>query len=151
MATLEHRIDAADLSPQEKAELPRLLQSLQASGHALLTTPEGQHVALPAPVYQLLVQVLSAMKQGRALSLMPEDEGGCTAQGAGGQRGRSRQDRVTLLEKGEIPFHRVGKHRRIRLKDLLAYEQTRAKDRRRRLDALFGRLQSEGLYDNEPA
>ena len=150
MATLEHRIDAADLSPQEKAELPRLLQSLQASGHALLTTPEGQHVALPAPVYQLLVQVLSAMKQGRALSLMPEDEA-FTTQAAADQLGMSRQHLVTLLEKGEIPFHRVGKHRRIRLKDLLAYEQTRAKDRRRRLDALFGRLQSEGLYDNEPA
>lgn len=150
MATLEHRIDAADLSPQEKAELPRLLQSLQASGHALLTTPEGQHVALPAPVYQLLVQVLSAMKQGRALSLMPEDEA-FTTQAAADQLGMSRQHLVTLLEKGEIPFHRVGKHRRIRLKDLLAYEQTRAKDRRGRLDALFGRLQSEGLYDNESA
>jgi excisionase family DNA binding protein len=150
MATLEHRIDAADLSPQEKAELPRLLQSLQASGHAVLTTPQNQHIALPAPVYHLLVQVLSAMKQGRALTMMPEDEA-FTTQAAADQLGMSRQHLVTLLEKGEIPFHRVGKHRRIRLKDLIAYEQARAKDRRGRLDALFGQLKSEGLYDNDPA
>ena len=146
MPTLEHRIDATDLSPAELAELPRLLQSLQASGHALLTSPDGRQIALPAPVFNLLVQVLSAMKQGRVLTLMPEDEA-FTTQAAADRLGMSRQHLVNLLERGELPFHRVGKHRRVRLKDLLTYERTRALDRRARLDALFGRLQAEGVYD----
>ena len=147
MATLEHRIAATDLSPQEKAALPRLLQLLQAPDSAFLTTPEGQHIVLPAPIFKLLVEVLTAMKQGRSIALVPEDEA-FTTQAAADYLGMSRQHLVTLLENGEIPFHRVGAHRRVQFKDLRAYSATRAKDRRERIDALFGRLRDEGLYDN---
>jgi len=32
-----------------------------------------------------------------------------------------------LLEDGALPFHRTGKHRRVRLADLMQYKETRAR------------------------
>jgi hypothetical protein len=56
---------------------------------------------------------------------------------------------VTLLENGEIPFHRVGSHRRVTFKDLLAYEKVRDAKRRKSLDSLFTKLHKEGYYDTD--
>ena len=56
---------------------------------------------------------------------------------------------VTLLESGQIPFHRVGSHRRVTFKDLLTYEKARDEGRRKTLNGLFSKLQQEGLYDTD--
>ena len=72
-----------------------------------------------------------------------------TIQAAANHLGMSRQFFVTLLESGQIPFHRVGSHRRINFQDLRAYESKRDTERRSRLGGLFKRLQSEGHYDND--
>jgi len=37
----------------------------------------------------------------------------------------SRPHLVKLLEDGALPFHRTGKHRRIRFADLMQYKETR--------------------------
>ncbi|HEX8817710.1 MAG TPA: excisionase family DNA-binding protein [Terriglobales bacterium] len=64
--------------------------------------------------------------------------------------GMSRQYLVTLLEKGEIPFHRVGTHRRIYARDVLAYKAKRDLSRRNILDDLARAEYAEGLYDQVP-
>ena len=150
MATLDQRIDVSDLTPQERADLPRLLVLLQDPGNATLTTPEGQHLALPGPVYRVVIEALTALKQDRAFAFMPEDET-FTTQAAANFLGMSRQHLVTLLESGEIPFHRVGAHRRVQFRDLRNYADSRSANRRQTLDTLFGHIRDEGLYDNEDA
>jgi excisionase family DNA binding protein len=42
----------------------------------------------------------------------------------------SRQYLVRLLDEGRIPFRKTGKHRRIRIEDVLAFKESRDKDRR---------------------
>jgi excisionase family DNA binding protein len=58
----------------------------------------------------------------------------------------SRQHLVDLLEKGEIPHHKVGTHRRVTFKDLLVYEKKRDKTRRIAMDRLSEQVISAGLY-----
>ena len=105
-------------------------------------------IALPQPIFNVLVKLIQDMRHGKAVVLMPEDET-ITTQAAANFLGMSRQHFVTLLESGQIPFHRVGSHRRVSLKDLMAYAQVRDGDRRAGLDRLFKKLKSEGHYDTD--
>jgi len=63
--------------------------------------------------------------------------------------GMSRQYFVTLLESGDIPFHKVGSHRRVYFKDLRTYAKKRDANRRDGLNRLFKRMDLEGHYDTE--
>ena len=55
---------------------------------------------------------------------------------------------VKLLEQGAIPFHKVGSHRRVYLRDLMAYASKRDKNSRKSLDKLFSEVEKEGVCDN---
>lgn len=63
--------------------------------------------------------------------------------------GVSRPTLIKLLEDGKIPFEQPGRHRRIRLDDLLAYRDRRRKERSRTLDELVQQTEASGLYDDE--
>jgi len=54
---------------------------------------------------------------------------------------------VDLLKQGEIPFHKVGTHRRIYRKDVLDYQAKRDKNRKRILGKIAKRAVAEGDYD----
>jgi excisionase family DNA binding protein len=101
---------------------------------------------LPEPVFQVLVKVLQEMRHGRAVVLMPEEET-FTTQAAANYLGMSRQFFVTLLESGQIPFHRVGTHRRVSFKDLGDYAKGRDAERREAMSGLRRKVKCAGLYD----
>ena len=85
------------------------------------------------------------MAERRTVVLVPEDET-FTTQAAADYLGVSRQHLVDLLEGGQIPFHKVGSHRRVAFRDLLAYEKRRDKERRAALDELARAVDEAGLY-----
>ena len=58
----------------------------------------------------------------------------------------SRQYLVRLLDAGEIPFTRTGKHRRLRADDVLAYKGRRDLKRRAALGELARLSQEAGGY-----
>lgn len=78
---------------------------------------------------------------------MLHEEETFTTQAAANFLGMSRQFLVDLLEKGVIPHHRVGSHRRVYFKDLLEYQRIRDEERRKGLDRLFDQIDRAGLYD----
>jgi len=146
MGLTENRVDASLLSEEERRLLQQLLDLTQRDQHPCLKGSDGTEIRLPEPVYQMLVSVLQDMRDGRAVVLMPEDET-FTTQAAANYLGMSRQYFVKLLESGKIPFHKVGSHRRVSLKDLRAYEKVRDTERRGRLNRLFKEVNQAGHYD----
>lgn len=54
---------------------------------------------------------------------------------------------VSLLDAGEIPYHDTGRHRRIYLRDVLAYKNCRDESRRMALQALVDDAQNLGIYE----
>jgi excisionase family DNA binding protein len=86
------------------------------------------------------------MREGKALLLLPESESS-TTQAAAEFLGVSRPFVVDLLEKGAIPHHKVGTHRRVYLKDLMEYQRQRDTRRRATLDDLRSEVDEAGLYD----
>jgi excisionase family DNA binding protein len=59
----------------------------------------------------------------------------------------SRPHLVKLLERGEIPYHRAGSHRRVVLEDLLVYKEKRDRERLEALDEITRISDELCLYD----
>lgn len=57
----------------------------------------------------------------------------------------SRHFLVGLLEKGDIPFHKVGTHRRVRYQDVMAYKTHLDAQRHQALDELAAQAQELGM------
>ena len=74
------------------------------------------------------------MTQGRSLVLIPEEKQ-LTTQQAGALLGASRPFLIRLLDAGEMPYSLVGKHRRIKLSDVMDYSK-RKSDRKAALDKM---------------
>lgn len=60
----------------------------------------------------------------------------------------SRPSLIRLIDSGGIPFDRVGKRRRLALRDVLACERHRNAARRRALNKIARAAFVAGLYDN---
>lgn len=97
-------------------------------------------VTIPASAFVLLTRILSEMSQGKAITLIP-NETELTTQQAAELLNVSRPYLVSELESGSLPFRKVGKHRRILFKDLLAYKLRVDRDRRRILKELTAQAQ----------
>ena len=64
--------------------------------------------------------------------------------------GVSRPYVVRLLEKGEIPFSKVGTHRRIKVSDLVAYQKKMKATRKKQMNSLAQQAQGPDMgYSNE--
>src|ERR1700683_2065017 len=107
--------DAISIQPQDVAKLHVLGQILR-HGPPTLVGAEGEHATLPAPLYDLLKDIVRNLENGRSLVLIPEERQ-LTTQRAAELLGMSRPYLIRLLDAGEMPFDLVGKHRRIALRD----------------------------------
>lgn len=79
-----------------------------------------------------------AAEAGRGVTIIPENAELTTFEAADVLK-VSRPYLIKLLEEGAIPYRKVGKHRRIRMEDVMAYK---ARDDRER-DAVLDQLVSE--------
>jgi excisionase family DNA binding protein len=129
---------------QEKqiGDLRRLVQS----GDAKLVGPDGRQIAIPQPLHDLLLVILRNLQSGNAISIVPEHRQ-LTTQRAANILGVSRPFLVGLVEAGEIPFHMVGRHRRIYLSDLLDYKRRRDAARHEAINNMARSEMEAGTYD----
>lgn len=142
--------DRTVLPPDDLDSLLDLARFLDAHEEpARLIGPDGVGVPLPAPVYDVLVQVVEALRAGRAITVAPLAQR-LTTQEAADLLGVSRPTLVKLLESGAIPYEQPGRHRRVRLADLLAYREARRSERRATLDRMTEDAGKAGIYEGSP-
>jgi excisionase family DNA binding protein len=115
----------------------------------LLLGPDGEQAPLPEEVYQILVQVVEALREGKVITIVPRTQR-LTTQEAADFLGISRPTLVKMLEEGQIPYEQPGRHRRILFSDLLAYLERRGEERRAALDRMTEEASDAGLYDGRP-
>lgn len=103
---------------------------------------EGKEVMmdLPASIVRLLLDMLEQMAEGNAVSLTPLQAELTTNQAADLLR-VSRPYLIKLLEEGQIPYRKVGRHRRMLAKDVLAFRQANYEQRSKALDELTAQAQ----------
>ena len=150
--TVGHGRDEDVVFPPE--DLDQLLDLARfVEGHTepgLLLGPDGEQVPLPAEVYRVLRQVVEVMRQGKATLVAPQGLL-LTTQEAADFLGVSRPTLVKLLENGAISFEKPNRHRRVRLQDLIDFQQRRRAERRSALNQLTEEAGELGLYDGSPA
>lgn len=106
---------------------------------------EGQPILrLPPHVLRMFADMLGALAQGKAVSIMPK-ELDLTTQEAAMFLNVSRPHLVKLLEQGTIPFHKVGSHRRISLDEVVRYREERQRSSQSALQALADQAQELGM------
>lgn len=142
-ATLAERTVLPGEPTQRMADL---LIALRAHGRPALVAGDGTHIELPDELYEVLKDVVTALSQGLAITVARQHTVLTTGQAAD-LLGVSRPTLVRLLEGGEIPFDKPGRHRRIRLGDLLAYQQRARRARAAGLDGMVRASEDAGVYD----
>jgi excisionase family DNA binding protein len=99
---------------------------------------------LPPKVLRLFADLLGSLAQGKAVSVIPK-ELDITTQEAAMFLNVSRPYFVRLLEEGQIPFHKVGTHRRVRFEDVVHYKEARRQKSQEALQELADQAQELGL------
>ena len=95
-----------------------------------------QEVILSPALAQLLFDVLRHISKGEAVTLVPVAQM-MTTQQAADILNVSRPYLIGVLNKGDIPYTKVGRHRRIKADDIFAYKAKRDKTRSEALSLLF--------------
>ncbi|HEX3745768.1 MAG TPA: excisionase family DNA-binding protein [Bryobacteraceae bacterium] len=134
--------DSVSIPDAQIGDLRKLIQS----GNARLVGPDGRQLAIPQPLHDLLAVILRNLQSGNAVSIVPEHQQ-LTTQRAANILGVSRPFLVGLVEAGEIPFHLVGRHRRVYLRDLLAYQRRRDAARHEAIKNMARTEMEAGTYD----
>jgi len=149
----------SELAKESSQQLSHLLGGLRLrEGKAHAAEPikieirlDGEYevVSLPSSALEFLNQILTQMALGKGVSILPQNCVLTTVQ-ASELLNVSRPYFIGLLESGEIPFHKVGTHRRIFLEDLVRYKNEVDKKRLAALQELSELSEELGLDSCTP-
>src|SRR5258708_7499677 len=146
--TLKSEAPPVDISPKEQKEIADIYAKLREA-EAKLIGPDGKTEILPNNLYSFLLRLLADLRAGHSVTIL-QNRHDLTPVEASKVLGMPRQFLIQLLEKGEIPFHLVGTHRRIYVRDVIAYKAKRDISRRETLNDLAKREFASGDYDKIP-
>lgn len=140
----EQLLDFAEFMRQLEAHLA------ETSSQAALVDPNGNARPIPEEIFRILDQVTNALAAGQGITVVPQGMS-MTTQQAADFLGISRPTLVRLLESGAIEFEQPGRHRRVRLQNLLDYQQQFRAERRAALRALAKSNLDASVKTGDPA
>jgi excisionase family DNA binding protein len=112
---------------------------------ALGEVGDDDALVIPRPTAILFVQILDALGKGQGVQIIPKDAE-LTTQQAADLLNVSRPYLISLLESGQIPYRKVGRHRRITFEALMDYKRHDDLKRRAAADDLAQLSQELGIY-----
>jgi len=148
------RMTPVTAPPEQRAQILALLNAMIAMAHTKrrprckLVGPDGAAISIPESVFYVLERVAEVMARGDAITVVPVGKE-LTTQQAADLLNVSRQYLVRLLDEKRLPFRKTGKHRRLRIADVLLFKEQRDKDRRAGLRELSQLTDEMGGYDAE--
>ncbi len=112
----------------ESSRILSAVEATDADAEFRVRLEGGEELRLPSAVKTLLMHLLTEMSRGNAVTIIPI-HAELTTQEAADFLNVSRPYLVGLLERGEIGFHHVGTHRRVKFQDLAAYKNKQELER----------------------
>lgn len=131
------------LARSSAEELSRLLDKLPKADRARVHMG-NQDLIFPRQALELLREILVEMAQGHIAQIVPTHHL-LTTQEAADILNVSRPYLIQLLEKAELPFSKVGTHRRIRYEDLMEYKEKSDQESERLLAELVKHAQENDM------
>jgi excisionase family DNA binding protein len=135
--------DDTQLAQESSRRLTRFLAAKGRKPLRVRIAPDDEPeetIAIPLSAFRLLNDILTEMAKGNAVTLIPVNAE-LTTQQAADLLNVSRPFLVEQLEKGVIPYRKVGTHRRIQFNELMAYKHTMDRNRLKALDELSAQAQ----------
>ena len=114
-------------------------------GKLVFRIGKSREVQLPRKVAKLLIDVLEPLSKGEDVKVVTSSNEELTTQGAANYLHVSRPYLIGLLDRGEIPHRKVGKHRRIPFEDLKKYKEGTDEKRMETLAELTRQAQELGM------
>jgi excisionase family DNA binding protein len=108
-----------------------------------------ESIALPSSIFTQIINLLAKLGNGDAVTIVPVQAELTTTQAAE-LLSVSRPFLIKLLERGEMPFHMVGTHRKIDARDVTNYKMKRMTKRRATLNAIAARDEDLEINDDFP-
>lgn len=128
--------------------LHAMLDQLTSNAPEIEIEETKEKIKIPLRALKLLATILKATSQGQPISIIPIATE-MTTQAAAEFLGCSRPHLVKLLEEGEIPFTKIGKHRRVKFEDLADYKKKKKAEREALLVEIMSGDEEIGLYGTQ--
>lgn len=107
------------------------------------------HSTAGPELHDLIDAIIECIGHGASAISLDVENAELTPNQAAARLGMSRTHLYKLLDSGEIPSHRVGRDRRIRVIDLAEFESQRQRDRRELTERFANREQTrQGAIDD---
>ena len=123
------------------------LQMLRTESAEIEIEGTKERIRIPSSAIKLLKEILNIMSQGNQISLIPV-AAEVTTQKAAAILGVSGQHLEKLIEEGELNFTKTGRHRRIRLVDIMNYQEEMKERHKKHLIEIMESDEELGLYDS---
>lgn len=140
-------------TPKEQSEakssyehLVGIMRNLKAENPEVQIGKSRDKVKIPQKAFELLIEILKTTGEGKSISVVPVTAE-MTTQTAAEYLGCSRPHVVKLLQEGEIPYTKVGKHRRVRFQDLQGFKKHKKAKQEKLLEEMMKADEDLGLYD----
>lgn len=108
----------------------------------------GDPIKIPLNALKMLAEILKNYRDGNAVSIVPIGTS-FTTQKAAEFLNCSRPHIIKLINDGKLKAEMVGRHRRIQLKELIAFKKNMIKERKDALAELMRNSEELGLYETD--